>query len=71
MKMTDSLVGRDPYKALPIVDGPVQGQTHAWPHRSFQVDSSPGSLGSLPSIVTYHLNQHQQLGWVWSLAQPS
>jgi len=63
-------IGRDPYMALPIIDGPVKGQTYAWPHSSFQVDSSPGTLGSLTTLTTYHLHLDPELGWVWSVQEP-
>lgn len=63
-------LGRDPYIALPIIDGPVQGQTYAWPHSSFQVGSSPGTLGSLPTLTTYYLKLDPDQGWVWSVQGP-
>jgi hypothetical protein len=65
--MATEHIGRDPYMAIPIIDGPMKGQTYAWPHSSFQVDSSPGTLGSLPTLTTYHLRIDNELGWVWSV----
>lgn len=68
--MAYETAGRDPQAALPIIDGPVKGQTYAWPHSSFQVDSSPGTFGSLPMLTTYHLHLDPELGWVWSVQDP-
>lgn len=60
--MASEHLGRDPYIALRIIDGPVKGQSYAWPHSSFQMDSSPGTLGSLPMLTTYHLHMEPELG---------